>query len=103
MKRLLARVFGGCDWAIMFILAKHGETYTRLRFNVGPGGEGVLKAEVDYSQEFAGSNLEAWIEEYEANIFTPAASSGFSAWPMAAGEPGIHVSGAFRPWPAIGG
>src|ERR1019366_3805129 len=66
-----ARAFGGCDWAIMFILAKGGETYTRLRFNVGPGGEGTLKTEVDFSQDFAGSDVEVWIQEYEANIFTP--------------------------------
>jgi proteasome lid subunit RPN8/RPN11 len=66
-----ARVFGSCDWAVMHILAKGGETYTRLRFNVGPGGEGVLKTEVDFSCDFAGSDVEAWIEEYEANIFAP--------------------------------
>ena len=67
----MARVFGNCDWAVMHILAKGGETYTRLRFNVGPGGEGTLKTEVDFSCDFAGSDVEAWIEEYEANIFTP--------------------------------
>src|SRR5665213_1188585 len=33
-----ARCFGCTDWALMFILARGGETYARLRFNVGPGG-----------------------------------------------------------------
>ena len=30
-----ARVFGSCQWAIMFILASGGKSYARLRFNVG--------------------------------------------------------------------
>ena len=34
-----AREFGRADWAVMFILARGGQTYCRLRFNVGPGGE----------------------------------------------------------------
>ena len=34
-----ARVFDRSDWAVMFILAQGGQTYARLRFNVGPGGE----------------------------------------------------------------
>ena len=53
----------------MFILAKGGQTYSRLRFNVGPGGEQVLKTEVDFSCIFAGSDEAAWTQEYEANIF----------------------------------
>lgn len=30
------RVFGRPDWAVMFILACGGQSYARLRFNVGP-------------------------------------------------------------------
>ena len=30
------RVFGSCDWAIMFIVAQDGRTFARLRFNAGP-------------------------------------------------------------------
>lgn len=62
------RVFGGCDWAVMFIVAQNGETYARLRFNVGPGGETVLPVEVDYSVPFDASAHEAWEQEYNANI-----------------------------------
>jgi proteasome lid subunit RPN8/RPN11 len=29
-----ARVFGGCDWSIMFIVSRSGLTYARLGFNV---------------------------------------------------------------------
>ena len=49
------RVFGGCDWAVMFILGRTGKTYSRLRFNVGPGGEVVIPVQVDFSLPFAGS------------------------------------------------
>jgi proteasome lid subunit RPN8/RPN11 len=33
-----ARVFGRCDWAVLFILDRAGNTYARLALNVGPGG-----------------------------------------------------------------
>jgi len=62
------RVFGGCDWAVMFILARTGATYARLRFNVGPGGEQVLPVEIDYRSEFAGSDRASWQREYQAHI-----------------------------------
>ena len=32
-----ARVFGRADWAVMFILARGGQTFARLQFNVGRG------------------------------------------------------------------
>jgi hypothetical protein len=62
------RVFGGCHWAVMFILARDGSTYARLRFGVGPGGEMVVPVEIDWQQPFAGSDHEAWEAEYQANI-----------------------------------
>ena len=63
-----ARVFGGCDWAIMFILARGGQTYARLRFNVGPAGEVCLPVEVDYTQPFDAADYTAWEAEYQQNI-----------------------------------
>ena len=63
-----ARVFGGCEWAVMFILGTSGRTYARLRFNVGPGGDAEIPVEVDYRLPFAGSNGKAWDTEFEANI-----------------------------------
>ena len=59
-----ARVFGRTDWALMFILARGGQSYARLRFHVGPGGELDLPVRVDYSRPFAASNPAAWQEEY---------------------------------------
>ena len=63
-----ARAFGHCDWAAMFILARKGQCYCRLRFNVGPGGSLEIPVEVDYSAEFAASDWPAWEQEYQANI-----------------------------------
>jgi hypothetical protein len=62
------RVFGMCQWAVMFILARDGDTYARLRFNVGPKSQSVIPVRIDYGRPFSGSNPDAWEEEYQANI-----------------------------------
>ncbi|MEX2389233.1 MAG: Mov34/MPN/PAD-1 family protein [Phycisphaeraceae bacterium] len=67
-EQTFARVFGRCDWAVMFILAREGETYARLRFNVGPGGQVLIPVEVDYTQPFEGADHDAWEAEYEAHV-----------------------------------
>jgi hypothetical protein len=66
-----ARVFGRCDWAVMFILARGGKCYARLRYNVGPGMEVQLPVDVDYRRPFEASDWELWHEEYVANIRRP--------------------------------
>ncbi len=62
------RVFGKCQWAVMFIIARGGKNYARLRFSVGPGGSLVIPIEVDYSQPFGPSDQDVWAAEYKANI-----------------------------------
>jgi proteasome lid subunit RPN8/RPN11 len=62
------RVFGPCDWALMFILAQGGETYCRLRFNTGPGGAFEIPVEIDFETGFGGTNFEAWAGEYEGAV-----------------------------------
>ncbi len=62
------RVFGNCQWAVMFVLALGGKSYARLRFNVGPGGPLIVPVVVDYTQSFGPSDYEAWEAEYQANI-----------------------------------
>jgi hypothetical protein len=62
------RVFGSCQWAIMFILAQDNKTYAKLSFNVGPGGQMLFPVAVDYSFDFGPSNKRAWDVEYAANI-----------------------------------
>jgi proteasome lid subunit RPN8/RPN11 len=43
------RVFGSCDWAIMFILSRTGETYARLSLRVGPGAVVLLPVAVNWA------------------------------------------------------
>ena len=62
------RVFGPCDWAVMFIIAREGETYSRLRFRAGPGGAFEIPVRVDFETNFSGSDFEAWAEEYDTTI-----------------------------------
>jgi hypothetical protein len=63
-----ARVFGACDWAVMFILAKGGRSYARLRFGVGPGGSLEIPVEIDFAAAFSASDNEAWAAEYAACV-----------------------------------
>jgi len=72
------RVFGRCQWAVLFVLANTGKTYARLRFNLGPGGSMQLPVEIDFAREFGATSHEAWFAEYEASIRT-------HAWPAMAG------------------
>jgi len=58
------RVFGRSNWAVMFILARTGQTYARLKFNVGPTAEFEIPVKRDYSQTFAGCDPELWEDEY---------------------------------------
>jgi hypothetical protein len=62
------RVFGACDWAVMFVLARGGETYARLRFRAGPGGDFDISTELDYEGEFGASDQRAWAEEYASSV-----------------------------------
>ena len=67
-EQTFARVFGSCDWAIMFIVAQGGKTYARLRFNSGPGGEVNVPVFVDYSYEFDAADFEVWQQQYISNV-----------------------------------
>lgn len=43
-----AKAFGRCDWALMFIIARSGEIYARLRVNGGPGAEVMIPVRIDW-------------------------------------------------------
>jgi hypothetical protein len=62
------RVFGRSDWAVMFILADEGQSYARLRFNVGPGAEIEIPVGVDYTRPFGRCDADAWEQEYLTNV-----------------------------------
>jgi hypothetical protein len=63
-----ARVFGRCDWAVMLIVARGGQSYARLQFGVGPGGAFEIPVEVDYGVEFPATDWSAWQAEYESCV-----------------------------------
>ncbi|WP_417393192.1 hypothetical protein [Gimesia sp.] len=58
-----ARVFGNCDWAVMFILARNGATYAELKRTGKPQAE-KLSVGIDFKPEFAASDQSAWEAEY---------------------------------------
>lgn len=62
------RSFGLVDWAVMLILAKGGETYSRLRFNAGPTCTQRMRVLVDFEAEFAAVNHDEWQAEYRHNV-----------------------------------
>ncbi|OHB47829.1 MAG: hypothetical protein A2Y10_16350 [Planctomycetes bacterium GWF2_41_51] len=72
------RVFGHCDWAVMFVLAQDDSAYARLSFNTGPKAQIMLPVRVDYSKEFNGTELPIWEKDFKENIqpivFTTAAA-----------------------------
>jgi hypothetical protein len=72
------RVFGHCDWAVMFILAKEGQTYCRLQFAQGPGGAFEIAVRVDFEREFGQSDQQAWAAEFDAAVSPEAFASAGS-------------------------
>jgi proteasome lid subunit RPN8/RPN11 len=71
----LARVFGSTDWAVMFILARGGQTYCRLEFHVGPRAAMEVDSQVDYQQPFAASDHTNWFVEYRNKVLQLGAGS----------------------------
>jgi hypothetical protein len=67
-ERTFQRCFGGSDWALMFILARGGQTYARLRINAGPGGELELPVKVDFTLGFPAAAHVAWEQEYRQAV-----------------------------------
>ena len=63
-----SRVFGKCDWSVMCVVAQNSCTYTKLRFNTGPGSEMKIPVCVDYSIEFGESDFELWEQQYITNV-----------------------------------
>lgn len=60
-----ARVFDSAAWSVMFILAQGGETYARLKFGCGPGAELFVPVAIAWHAPFAGSDQDAWEQEYD--------------------------------------
>jgi hypothetical protein len=63
-----ARVFGHADWAVMFILARGGQTYCRLEYHKQPAAGFELPVEIDYQQPFQASDHTAWEADYLVKV-----------------------------------
>ena len=63
-----ARVFGSCDWAIMFILSRTGKTYARLRFRAGPGGQLLVPVGVRWDLPIGEIDDDVWGDEYADTV-----------------------------------
>ena len=74
------RVFGGCDWAVMFIVGRTGKTHAELRFNIGPGGQMLIPVEVSFDRPFVASDEAAWGAEFKANIHPTVWHAGLEAY-----------------------
>lgn len=77
-----AKCFGAPAWSVMFIIAKGGDTYCRLKYTAGPGYAMTLPVEVTTDCAFPGVNYDEWIAEYEdccsREVWTPSPSKGVS-------------------------
>src|SRR6185295_1768088 len=71
------RGFGSCDWAVMMILARSGQTYARLAFNTGPMAQIEIPVRVDWSswpfyigheQPWLDAYCNQWQHEYDLNV-----------------------------------
>ncbi len=62
------RVFGNCDWSVMAIVARGGQTYGRLQMNTGPGIACRVGFDVAYGMPFPASDEPAWEAEYIRNV-----------------------------------
>jgi hypothetical protein len=66
-----ARTFDTCDWALMFIVSRTAQTYARLSFSAGPGGQLLLPVAVhwpDWPAALArGTSLDSLIEQWRGD------------------------------------
>jgi hypothetical protein len=71
------RVFGNCDWSLMFIIGRTDKTYARLAFSAGPAAEMLRPVCVDWESwpalvadpSFDPSALtQEWMDEYKTNV-----------------------------------
>jgi len=96
------RVFGNCDWSVMFILSRTGHVYARLALSAGPGAEILLPVQVDWSAWPAllatpegrlDAQYEAWRQEFAANVHTISVSAV-----LPASFPVLHPFANFDEW-----
>jgi proteasome lid subunit RPN8/RPN11 len=63
-----ARVFGKCDWAVMFILPKQEGHYCRVNFNTPIEHSIEIPYKIEFGCTFGASDIENWEETYKECI-----------------------------------
>lgn len=98
-----ARVFGGCDWSVMFVLARGGKSYARLQTSaLGRRVPVELPVQIEWDAVFPGSDHAAWDAEYDACVhpiperMLPGAGAG---WPD---DPRLALLGGVDAWDLLG-
>ncbi|WP_339612800.1 hypothetical protein [uncultured Rubinisphaera sp.] len=62
------RVFGNCDWAVMFIIAQGGRAYADLYWRHGGPAHLRMQIELDFKYPFPAADRQAWSEEYDSCV-----------------------------------
>ncbi|MCA9056304.1 MAG: hypothetical protein KDA75_20890, partial [Planctomycetaceae bacterium] len=62
------RVFGGCDWSVMFILARGGKSFAQLHWQCGGPAAIRMGVSVDYCRPFGAAEFDRWAAEYHACV-----------------------------------
>lgn len=73
------RVFGRCDWSVMFICSHTHDTYARMRLSAGPGADVLLGVEVDWSRAQDGLPSPAVVDAWEAEYLEKVRPVGYGA------------------------
>lgn len=95
------RVFAATDWAVMFILARGGQAYARLRFTIGPGAALLVPVAIDYSRPFPASDYAGWDLEYQTRV-RPESSDSLTVIGGPIDRPDREVvPELWEPWPEL--
>ena len=95
------RSFGRCDWALMMILARTGQTYARLALGAGPRAQIAIPVNVDWSawhnrltaKDFSlDACCQQWQQECAANVLEAASSASSAATGF------VEEFAGSRPW-----
>ena len=62
------KVLGDCNWSVMFIMAKEGQTYARLQFRDTIRDAHKIGVDVDWYYPFLGSQHAAWEKEHDDKV-----------------------------------
>ncbi len=79
-EQTFSRVFGACDFAIMAIVARGGQTYGRLKIATGPGVACRVRFNVDYGRSFPATDMDVWEDEYHCDIHSVPEHVGLFDW-----------------------